>query len=101
MSLESVTEKISQKISRAHGLSAKVTFDFGDDGAVFIDNTVSPPALSHDADQESDVTLVTSLETFEAILDGSKDPNIAFMMGQLKVKGSMGLALKLNAVLED
>lgn len=101
MSLESVTEKITQKIARAHGLSARVTFDFGDEGAVFVDNTQSPALVNHDAGQESDVTLVTSLDTFEAILEGSKDPNIAFMMGQLKVKGSMGLALKLNAILED
>ena len=32
---------------------------------------------------------------------GTQDPNIAFMMGKLKVKGSMGLAMKLNGILED
>lgn len=84
----------------ARGLSAKVKFDFGDDGIVCVDTTQSPPDITHE-DRESDCTLICSIETFEGILNGSKDPNIAFMMGQLKVKGSMGLAMKLNAILED
>jgi putative sterol carrier protein len=100
MSLESVTEKITAKIAAARGLSARVTFDFGDDGRVFVDTTQSPPEVSHE-DKESDCTLICSLDTFDAILNGAKDPNIAFMMGQLKIKGSIGLAMKLNAVLED
>jgi putative sterol carrier protein len=100
MSLENVTQQIEKKIANAHGLTARVKFDFGDDGIVFVDTTVSPYVMSN-ADEESDVTLICSLDTFEGILSGSKDPNIAFMMGQLKVKGSMGLALKLNGILED
>ncbi len=98
--LSSITEKITTKIAAARGLSARVKFDFGDDGLVFVDTTTSPPEISHE-DKESDCTLICSLDTFEAILSGSKDPNIAFMMGQLKVKGSMGLAMKLNGILED
>ncbi len=100
MSLESVTEQIRRKIEAARGLTARVKFDFGDDGVILADTTVSPPVLSHE-DGEADCTLICSLDTFDAILSGSKDPNIAFMMGQLKVKGSMGLAMKLNAILED
>ena len=100
MSLESVTKKIEQKMGMAGDISAKVKFDFGDDGLIFVDTTQTPPVIGHQ-DEEADVTLKTSLETFQAILEGSQDPNIAFMMGKLKVQGSMGLAMKLNAVLED
>ncbi len=100
MSLENVTDQIRRKIVSAQGLSARIKFDFDDEGIVFVDTTASPPVVSHE-DAESDVTLICSIDTFEAILNGAKDPNIAFMMGQLKVKGSMGLALKLNAILED
>ena len=92
--------KIGEKIKHAPDLKARVLFDFNDDGVIFVDSTQSPPEIKNEED-ESDVTLVCSLDTFEGFLNGTKDPNIAFMMGQLKVKGNMGLALKLNSVLED
>ncbi|MCB9988022.1 MAG: SCP2 sterol-binding domain-containing protein [Rhodospirillales bacterium] len=100
MSLESVTEQIKQKLHFAPQIGARVKFDFGDDGVVFVDATENPPSLSHE-DQDADCTLACTLDTFEKILSGTQDPNIAFMMGKLKVKGSMGLAMKLNAILED
>ena len=99
MSLETVTEEIRRKLKTAPQIKARVKFDFGDDGIVFVDSTQDPPVISHD-DAEADTTLACSLTTFQALLDGAQDPNIAFMMGKLKVRGSMGLALKLNAMLE-
>lgn len=100
MSLELLVEKIRNKMSHASGLNAKVKFNFGDDGIVFVDTTVSPPMISHE-DAEADTTLSCSLQTFEKILEGTQDPNLAFMMGKLKIAGSMGLAMKLNGILED
>lgn len=100
MSLESLQAKVKEKMALASGLNAKVKFDFGDDGIVFVDATQTPPEISRE-DGEADTTLICSLQTFEAILNGTQDPNIAFMMGKLKVKGSMGLAMKLNSILED
>lgn len=100
MSIENVKEQIKQKMSMAAGLNAKAKFDFGDDGVVFVDTTQNPPVISEE-DGEADIVLITSLATFEGILNGTQDPNIAFMMGKLKVKGSMGLAMKLNSILED
>ena len=100
MSLEHIQSKIKEKMALASGLDAKVKLDFGDDGIVFVDATQTPPAIS-DEDADADLTLTTSIDTFKGILDGSQDPNIAFMMGKLKVQGSMGLAMKLNGILED
>ncbi len=100
MSIESVTEKIRSKIAQAHGLSAKVKFDFDDEGVIFVDATQSPPVISHE-DAEADTTLACKLSTLEAIIAGDQDPTMAFMTGKLKVRGSMGLAMKLNAILED
>lgn len=100
MSLDAVTAKIKEKLSMAAGLNATVKFDFGDEGCVFVDTTQSPPVINHE-NVEAETTLECSLETFEGILNGTQDPNIAFMMGKLKVKGSMGLAMKLNGILED
>ena len=99
-SLDVVTEKITRKVAQGPSINARVKFDFGDDGVIFIDATQSPAIVSHE-DTESDTTLICSIETFAALMEGKQDPNVAFLMGKLKVKGSMGIAMKLNAMLED
>jgi putative sterol carrier protein len=99
MTLDEIVTKIRQKTVYATGFHASALFDFGDDGCVHVDATQSPAEISTE-NKEADVTLATSIETFSKILNGESDPNIAFMMGKLKIRGSMGLALKLNALLE-
>lgn len=100
MTLDEATSRIEKKLAQAAHIKARLKFDFGDDGCIFIDSTQIPPEISHD-DKEADTTLSCSIAVFEGLLNGTQDPNIAFMMGKLKVKGSMGLAMKLNAILED
>lgn len=100
MSLETVTQAIQSKMSMAAGLDAKVKFDFDDEGVIFVDATQSPPTISNN-DEEADCTLKCSLDTFKGFMDGTQDPTMAFMMGKLKVDGSMGLAMKLNAIIEE
>lgn len=100
MSLEEVTEMMKAKMALAAGLDAKVKFDFGDDGLIFVDATQNPAELSHD-DEDADCTLRCSLDTFKGFMAGTQDPTMAFMMGKLKVDGSMSLAMKLNAIIED
>lgn len=104
MSLEDITEKIRQKLASAPGFRARIKFECGDEGVVFADTTQTPPVITHDAsaaEAEADTTLSCSRDTLEALMTGKQDPNIAFMTGKLKVKGSMGVALKLNSLLED
>ena len=97
MSLDDIAEKLS---SRLAGFNHTLKLDFEEDGVLFVDAVQNPPVVSKE-DKDAEVTLRTSIETFEKILRGDQDPNMAFMMGKLKVSGSMGLALKLNGMLED
>lgn len=99
MSLESVIEELKQRLTvNNFGHTAKFVFE--EDGIIHVDDTEKPATVTNE-DKEAEVTLKCKLETFEAMMNGTQDPNIAFMMGKLKVEGSMGLALKLNALLED
>lgn len=100
MTLDDILTKIRQKAVYAPSFGHTALFDFDEDGCVFLDGTQSPPVITTDR-ADAEVTLATSLETFGKILNGDSDPNIAFMMGKLKIRGSLGLALKLNAFLED
>jgi len=99
MSLDQLTAQIKEKFAFAPPINARIKFDFGDSGLIHIDATQNPPVISQD-DHEADTTLICSVETFNAILAGTQDPTIAFMTGKLKVTGAMGVAMKLNAILE-
>jgi putative sterol carrier protein len=83
-------------------LSAKLSDGF-DGVAKFV--IIGEGAIMMDAngvragDEEADVTLTASTETFRAILDGDMNPTMAFMTGKLSVDGSMGMAMQLGSVL--
>jgi len=75
-----------------------------DDNEIVVDCSQKPPTIltgDKASSTESDVTMIASLSVFEGIMSGAKDPTMAFMTRQLKIKGSMGIAMKLNAILED
>ena len=52
-----------------------------------------------DDDVEAACTITTDMETFKGMYDKSVSPQAAFMTGKLKVEGDMGIALKLQAVI--
>ena len=52
-----------------------------------------------DDDAEAACTITTDMETFKGMYDKSVSPQAAFMTGKLKVEGDMGIALKLQSVI--
>lgn len=50
-------------------------------------------------DDKVDLTVTTSLETLEALLNKKLTPQQAFIKGKLKIKGKMNFAMKLTIVL--
>ncbi|MBX2833894.1 MAG: SCP2 sterol-binding domain-containing protein [Micavibrio sp.] len=100
MTIEALEDKIKSKLALASHLNETVNFDCGKEGVIHVNAKQSPAQIKRE-DKPATLTLAASLDTMHAILDGRQDPNIAFMMGKLKVKGPMGLAMKLNALLED
>jgi len=94
MSLEENTNMFKEKVADAEGFSDTVKIDFKGEGVIFVDGSTTPPTVSND-DNEADVTLIISEDDFAGLLDGSLNPQMAFMMGKLKIEGDMGLAMKL------
>lgn len=78
----------------ADGFDGTAKFDIEGEGTIVIDANGARAA-----DDDADVTLSASAETFKAILDGEQNPTSAFMTGKLAVDGDMGLAMKLAGVL--
>lgn len=90
--LEAVVAELSQKDTSEYDGSAK--FEIEGEGSVYLD--ADGVRIS---DEEADVTLKASLETFRGIFEGNVNPTMAFMTGKLKIDGSMGRAMALASVL--
>mgnify|MGYP000725032901 CR=1 FL=1 len=97
--LEEITEGMRQRVGDDSGLDATLKFDFGDDGVIYLDGASSPNTVSNE-DKEADCTMKISMENFMKMVNGELDGTTAFMMGKLKIEGSMGVAMKLQSVLK-
>ena len=84
-------EALSAKVSSFDG-SAKFVIE--NEGSIILDNDGVRAG-----DDDTDVTLTASAETFEGMMNGDVNPTMAFMQGKLKIDGSMSDAMKLASVL--
>ena len=84
--------------SRTAGMTNTYVFDIDgagqwtvavDDGRVSVTDGASPDA---------DATITSSADNFERIVAGELNPTSAYMTGKLKVKGDMGLAMRLQSI---
>lgn len=98
--LEEITEGMRDKVGEDSGLDATLKFDFGDDGVIFLDGASTPNTVTNE-DKDADCTMKISKENFLAMVNGDLDGTTAFMMGKLKIEGNMGVAMKLQSVLNN
>ena len=98
MSLETLTERLRDRVGEDSGLNATIRFDLGDDGVIFIDAAATPNTVTNE-DKEADCTVGMTIADFESIASGDLDAMTAFMMGKLKIDGDMGIAMKLREIL--
>jgi len=100
MSLESLTEQVKGQAPQLATLGYKVKFDIEDEGAILIDGTVNPVTVDND-DADADCTISLNADRLEQLMDGSLSPTLAYTLGQIKVDGSLGVAMKLVSLLES
>lgn len=100
MSLESITQGFRNRALDFAGLNATIKFDFGDDGCVVVDARATPPAVIEDA-ADPDCTIRLSMANLEKLVDGALSPTLAYAMGKLRIEGSMGIAMKVAALLDN
>lgn len=91
--LTAAVAALNEKMGGA-GFDGSAKFQIEGEGAIVIDGSGA-----HVSDDDADVTLSASADTFQAILAGEENPTAAFMTGKLTVDGDMGMAMKLAGVL--
>ena len=91
--LEKAVAAINDKMAGAT-FDSSVKFKIKDEGSIVVDSDGVRVS-----DEETDCTLIASLEVFTKILDGDMNATEAYMTGSLKAEGSMSAAMELSSLL--
>ena len=91
--LEKAVAAINDKMAGAT-FDSSVKFKIEDEGSIVVDTDGVRVS-----DEETDCTLIASLDVFTKILDGDMNATEAYMTGSLKVEGSMSAAMELSSLL--
>ena len=91
--LEKAVAAVNDKMAGAN-FDSSVKFKIEDEGSIVVDSDGVRVS-----DEETDCTLIASLEVFTKILDGDMNATEAYMTGSLKVEGSMSAAMELSSLL--
>ncbi len=95
--LEEAAAALREKFVNAD-IAGSVKFDIEDEGVILVaEGEVSTE--NNPAEVDAEVTISASLDTFREIFDGTLSPTAAYMTGQMRIDGDMGLAMKLSQIL--
>jgi putative sterol carrier protein len=86
---------------RIQGMNATYQFDItGDGGGQYFAKLENGSGQVEKGQSDTpNITITMSDQDFLQLIEGKLDGTMAFMSGKLKVKGDMGLAMKLQTIL--
>src|SRR5699024_6747366 len=107
LSLSEIWEEIEKKVhkhaSAVESLNASyevnITGEEAGTYSVILKN--GEPAIREGKNDNQDCILTIGIKQYENLLQGKLNDKAAFITGKLKVKGNIGLALKLESILKQ
>lgn len=98
MSIESTTEAVKNLAESADVLGATVKFAFTDaTDVIYVDGSGDSNLVSNE-NKDAECTIELEQSVLDGLISGTVNPMMAFTMGQLKIDGDMGPAMKLSAM---
>lgn len=97
MITEAIFEDIKKQAPNLKPFGAKLKF-IVDENILLIDGTGESNEVRM-SDEEADCTITASGETIVKMRNGDLNPMMAVMMGKIKIKGDMTLAMKLQSLI--
>lgn len=98
MTFTEISDKVKSQAHRAPAMGKTLKLVLGDHEIIHVDMT-STPAVVTNEDKEADCTITTTIDTLQAMQNGSVNPMMAVMTGKIKIKGDMAVAMKLQSLL--
>jgi putative sterol carrier protein len=92
-----IFEDIKKQAPNLKPFGAKMKFVI-DETAIMIDGSGDTNNVTID-DGDADCTITASSETIKRLRTGDLNPMMAVMTGKIKIKGDMGLAMKLQSLI--
>ncbi|MEM6964635.1 MAG: acyl-CoA dehydrogenase family protein [Bacteroidota bacterium] len=96
LNLENILAAIQAKAVKAPALASTLKFDFGEK-QLFIDGTGEQNQVSTE-NKEAACLVHVGFDDFIALTKGELNPMTAVMNGKVKIKGDMGVAMKLQSL---
>lgn len=97
MDIAQVTEMIKSQAEKNAAFGSTLKFVI-DDQTIYLDGSGDENIVSNE-DKDADCMISTSGENFQKLFKGELNPMMAVMTGKVKVKGDMGVAMKLKSLM--
>ena len=98
MSLEQLTARVRQAVGDDFGALMRRSSSTSATTASSISTASSTPNTVSNEDKDSKITIMVSRENFERIIDHKLNPKLALMTGQMRLKGDIRIAMRLDKV---
>jgi putative sterol carrier protein len=101
--LEKVEQVISTNPDPISGINLKYQFEISGEyeGTYLLELQEGKPKFIQGNESPADCTLIMSFDSFRKFLTGRLSGTMAFMTGNLKIKGDITKALKLETLLKQ
>ena len=98
MTFQELHDGVTKAAETAPNLGKSIKLQL-DEGIIYIDMTGDKAQVSND-DKEADTVVITNVDVLDQLRNGKINPMMAMMSGKVKIKGDMGLAMKLQGLLK-